>query len=61
MSPGGVTVGDQRVQVIMNGPGPCGIGNIWVQGTTNSGARCLSGVIIGYGAISYYLLSPFGV
>lgn len=38
MSPVGVTMGDQWVQVIMNGPGPCGMGNIWVQRTTNSGA-----------------------
>lgn len=61
MSPGGMTVGDQWVQVIMNEPGPCGMGNIWVQGSTNSGACCLSDVISGYGAISYYLLSPRGV
>lgn len=60
MSAGGVTVGDQWVQGIMNGPGPRGTGNMWVQRTTSSGT-CFSGVISGSEAIGYYLLSLCGV
>lgn len=61
MSSGGMTMGDQWVQGIMNQPGLCRTVNIWAQRTINSRARYFSGVIRRSGAIGCYLLSPCGV